>query len=370
MTRVSRRLRASLGLVLAVGLVGGCGNVPGSASPTSGTSGATATPSARTAAPPSGSLPPKPMPPLAQARLVGWLDASPAIASFARPGDGWTISVPTSGGWDQVGTLPAGSTPVTDGASVANVVDPEVATAIAVLGAHGTRQVDLPAGAWLEPWTGLAMIEPLARGGYMLRGAGALAIVSRDGDLSVSPLPAGYVALAPTAEEGTWLLASSAALDEPGALSESTYFSAYLWSEQDPDRPPVEVLDEVVRVDPSDIGLALLRRADGSWWSLGADGATVRLTDPTRRSTRLSPDGRWLVSLGSPAGCRSDESDPCLASVESRGGSGSQQISGPTAGVAFDGGKVAVVLARRDALHLPWRLLFGPAESPAVLPLE
>jgi hypothetical protein len=310
------------------------------------------------------------MPSQAQSWLVGWLGTSAAVASYEAPGDPWTIGVPVFAGWKVVGTLPLGSVPVTDGESVANVIDPAVATAVSIFGNGGVHEVALPAADWVDQWQGIGDLVPLLHGGYLLRGAPQLATVSPDGALHVGPLPAGYVVLGPTAIEKTWLLATTADASEAGALSESTPFSVYLWNDQDPATAPAEVATGVTLATSSSVGLAMLRHGDGSWWSLNAAGIETRLTPPTRAVTRLSPDGTWLASLDDGQGCERLGGDPCALAISPVSGGPSVQIPGPVSGFAFNGDQLAAVLDQRAALQIPWRLLVGPAANPEVVPLQ
>ncbi len=175
----------------------------------------------------------------------------------------------SSAGWLDVALLPDGGMPVTDGATVATILDPEGDPDIA-LAAPGedVRLITVPMDHWADPWRGIHGFVPLVgRTGYLLVGAAAIAVLDDEGTIDVRPVPDGYVALAPTSDPERFLLATIKDAGEPYALSEGTRFAAYVWTVGS-DQPPTILSPVVVAVAPSTIGLAWLRTADGSWWSV------------------------------------------------------------------------------------------------------
>src|SRR6476659_648663 len=69
---------------------------------------------------------PTKQPPDATVAFVGWVDGSPAIAARDPhlPAT-WRVRSLASAGWLDIATLPDGGMPVTDGATVATILDPE-----------------------------------------------------------------------------------------------------------------------------------------------------------------------------------------------------------------------------------------------------
>ena len=259
---------------------------------------------------------------------------------------------------------------MTDGKTVANVVDPASRNEVAILADGAALQVNLPTAPWISSWSGIHGLTPIAGGGYLLAGASALATVTPAAELVVADLPAGYVAVAPTSHEGTWLLATAADAELPGALTSQAPYTIYVWR-SDGEQMPTKVLDQAVDVAPAANGLALIRRADGSWWMLAEAGTASAVSRPMNHDSAISGDGAWLAVLEyTDAGCRLDTTDPCPVTLRRVDGSGALQQPGPEAGIGFDNEAVGGVLRRRDAANLPWRLLIGPPDAPAVVPLR
>jgi hypothetical protein len=260
---------------------------------------------------------------------------------------------------------------MTDGATVANVPDPETGPDLALVGAGvaGT-EVNLPKLAWVQPWRGIHGIVPLAgRSGYLLIGAGAIAIVDDLGGVSATPTPDGFVALAPTSDANRYLLASTADAGEAGALSESTPFAVYLWTTGSKTKPSI-VHQHVVATAPSTIGLAWLRTDDGSWWSVSSDGNAATSGQPDPQRSLISPDGRHLIRFAdSLTGCSTVGSGPCPVSLIDANGS-TQVFEGPASGVDLGVTDIGMVLWARPPLGLSWRLVSGPVDHPVTIPLQ
>lgn len=270
-----------------------------------------------------------------------------------------------------LGDLPDGSTPVTDGTTVANVPDPEAGPDVALIGSGTTaKKVNLPALAWAEAWRGIHGIVPLpARSGYLLVGAGAIAIVNDDGNVTATATPDGFVALAPTSDPRRYLLVTTADASEAGALSESTPFAVYAWTLGTKDKPSI-VSQHVVATAPSTVGLAWLRRDDGSWVSVLSDGTAGASRPPSTQRSLVSPDGRHLIRFSdSVAGCPTNGSSHCPVTLVGADGS-AQSFEGPASGVGLGDTDIGMVLWARPQLGLPWRLVSGPIDQPSAKSLQ
>jgi hypothetical protein len=369
--RGSRLHSASVWLLAAVVAIAACGsgsspNQPNGSSPPLASSprGLNASPSA--AAAKSVQLPDSVV-------FAGWIGGLPAVAirDAAETPSKWAIRTLGSAGWLPFGALPDGSMPVADGTTVTNVPDPETGPDLSMAQASGAiTRVSLPEAAWVQPWRGIQGVIPLAgRSGYLLVGAGAIAILGDHGVVSVTPTPNGLVGLAPTSDPQRFLLATAKDAHEPGALSESAPFAAYLWTIGSKDQPSI-VRQRVVAVAASTIGLAWLRTDDGSWWSLTPGGATDRTSEATGERSIISPDGRQLVRFSdSISGCPVTASDRCPVSLVDDAGS-THIFDGPSSGVGFGGHNIGMVLFSRPALDLPWRLVFGPSADPSTTKIE
>jgi hypothetical protein len=299
--------------------------------------------------------------------MAGWTAGSPTIAvrQGARAG-AWQIERVDAGLWTGIGTLPDGGAPTSDGATAANVAAPDTGADVAVLGSDGTVvPVSLPPAPWVEPWRGIHGLAPLSgRPGFLLVGAAATSIVDDHGTVSSMPIPEGYVVVSSTSDPGKYLLATLADAEGPGGLTESAPFSVFAWTSGS-NAKPAAIKDHVARIATSSVGLAWLQTDDGAWWSLDASLQLERRTSRTRDRTTISPDGNAAVSLKYAAnGCAQSTVDPCDVSLVDETGS-SRSFEGPSLGESFLGGDVAVVLAERTALGLPWRLVAGPVANPS-----
>ncbi len=261
--------------------------------------------------------------------------------------------------------------PVTDGATVATVLDPEGDPDLA-LAAPGeeVQLITVPMDSWADPWRGIYGLVPLTgRTGYLLVGAAAIAVLDDRGPIDVRPVPDGYVALAPTSDPERFLLATVAAAGEPYALSEATRFAAYLWRVGSDERPTV-LRQDVAAIAPSMIGLAWLRTADGSWWSLGTDESIRQVAEPDPERSVISPDGRHVLrSSDRMIGCAPATADACTVKLIDAVGS-TRTFVGPSIGSSFDGNDVGMVLHVRPSLHFPWRLVSGPADQPTTTEID
>ena len=310
---------------------------------------------------------------LQRAVFTGWLAGDPLISVYdtSPTTPQWLERTLTTAGWHDAGSLPNGSSPVTDGGAIANVVDPSTGNAIAVTDRNGaTKTIELPPARWFATWAGNHGLTVLAPGqGFLLVGAPAIVTLDDQGSLKSSEVPVGYVALAPTSDARTFLLATLADAEEAGGLSASTPFSVYLWT-AGAKTPPVLVTRQVVGVATSSVGLSWLRRDDGSWWSISSAGRLDRHSPPQAADSVISPDGSALVRLAySATGCVQESTDPCPVMLIDSTGS-SHPFQGPASGVSFNGSDVGILLMGRPALGLPWRLVTGAPDHPQTIPVS
>jgi len=311
---------------------------------------------------------------MSRVTFSGWIDDAPAVADRDATGTPprWRIRTLALSGWLMVGELPDGSSPISDGDTFANVPDPETGPDLALLESGGAiKHVTMPDAAWVRPWRETHGVVPLVgRSGYLLVGAGAISIVDDQGEILVTPVPDGFVALAPTSDAQQYLLASTKDASEPGGLSESTSFAAFLWTIGSSIKPLV-VGQAVVSVMPSSVGLAWLRSNDGSWWSLTGSGSLEQGSQPTPERSVISPDGQTMVRFSdTAAGCAQDAPDQCIVFLIDDAGSIHPFVGPASGGASFRGSDVGIVLGLRPVLRLPWRLVFGPATAPTTTTIE
>jgi hypothetical protein len=126
----------------------------------------------------------------------------------------------------------------------------------------------------------------------------------------------------------------------------------------------------VVAIAPSTIGLAWPRVDDGSWWSVASDAAVRQVTERNAEWSVISPDGRRVFrSSDRMIGCAPATADPCTVSLIDAASS-TRTFVGPEFGGSFDGDDVGMVPDIRPSMHLPWRLVYGPAEQPATVEID
>jgi hypothetical protein len=309
---------------------------------------------------------PTKQPPDATVVFVGWVDGNPAIAARkARLPARWRIRSLSSAGWLDVTELPDGGMPITDGATVATILDPEGEPDVALAGpGEDVKFITVPSEQWAESWRGIHALVPLVgRTGYLFVGAAAIAVLDDEGAVAVRPVPEGYVALAPTSDPERFLLATTAAAGEPYALSEPAPFAAYLWTVGS-DKAPVVLSQAVVAIAPSTSGLAWIRTDGGAWWSVSANEAVQQVTDRNPEWSVISPDGSHVLgSSDRMIGCAPATADPCTVTLIDDTGS-TRAFVGPSFGSSFDGDDFGMVLDNRPSLDLPWRLVYGAADQP------
>jgi hypothetical protein len=127
----------------------------------------------------------------------------------------------------------------------------------------------------------------LQGGGYLVTGGQKLYRVASDGSrMTADPLPAGYVAVAPTSDPDLFILTRTEDAQQAYGLV-GTDFRPYLWNL----RTGVlkQVASAATTVEKSPNSLAYLSVGTG-WLSLAADGSATPITR-SAWGDRISPDG-------------------------------------------------------------------------------
>jgi hypothetical protein len=177
----------------------------------------------------------------------------------------------------------------TDGSSIAMPYEDGL---LVLDAADKPHQIARPAGAAGD----LAMygLPVLPGGGYLVTGGDKLYRVASDGSqMTADPLPAGYVAVAPTSDPNLFILTPAEDANVEYGLV-GTPFRAYLWNLGTGHLKLVA--SDVSAVERSPDSLAYLEVATNSTWStlsLASDGSTTPVTRP--KAASISPDGSRYV---------------------------------------------------------------------------
>ena len=268
---------------------------PSSPSTAIPTPSSTVTPSGAAIEPTCASRPPEP----AAYTLVGWRADRIVVIGMTFPscGEGryeLLSADPLVGTWRSEHVfsdgMPYGAS--SDGRSVALPAS-EAITIVDRLGA--IHSIPRPAGVESD-WDAYGL-PPLNGGGYLVTGTQRLLRVASDGSsMRSDPLPAGYVAVAPTSDPDRFILAPVDDARVEYGLSGAP-FRAYLW---DRTTAALKLLRRSVkRVTPaaSRTALAFLV-SDGAAttaWSLVRPDGNVQEYATVKGAASLSPDGRLAV---------------------------------------------------------------------------
>jgi hypothetical protein len=250
------------------------------------------------------SVEPSRLPPAGDLTLVGWqgqrLLALGDITSIgSRGGRVWWFD-PASHGWSPGVDLPPGSgldSAVTDGSTLVAVATmPDGSLGLALVGASGdVRRVALPTAAgWYRAWAAGGSLEPLVSGGYLLTGAAAVVTISPDGIVKTDRLPSGYAVVDPTREFGMFVVERVDASGTPVSLA-SPGMPRQLWLVASATGALTPIVEDAVAVASSTLGLAAVRRSDGSWWTFGPDAKIVRRSPPSDVTSALGPSGEVVI---------------------------------------------------------------------------
>ena len=212
----------------------------------------------------------------------------------------------------------------------------------------------------------------LTGGGYLVTGGDKLYRVASDGSgMTADPLPAGYVAVAPTSDPNLFILAPTEQADQEYGLV-GTPFDAYLW---DLATGHLKLAARsVTRVDRSTSSLAYLFAA-GGWLSPAADGSTRTAARPYALADRISPDGSRYIYTPDPHSTavqtielRESSTERALASI--RVAVGTVAWNGNVAAIAPARGSVpGVAPATGSAAGAPQDLVILDGSKVTRLPL-
>jgi hypothetical protein len=250
------------------------------------------------------SVEPSRLPPAGELTLIGWqgerLLALGDITSIgSRAGRLWWFD-PASHTWSPGVDLLPGSrldSAVTDGSTLATLAAmPDGSLGLVLVGTSGdVQRIPLPTAAgWYRTWAAGGSLEPLAGGGYVLTGAAALVTISTDGRVKADRLPAGYALVDPTREPGMFIVER---VDETGtAISIAMPATPrQLWLVSSATGTLTPIVDDAIAVAGSTIGIAAVRRSDGSWWTLGQDAKIVRRSPPSDVTSALDPSAAVVI---------------------------------------------------------------------------
>jgi hypothetical protein len=229
--------------------------------------------------------------------VVGWLGTRfVVVADHQGPGCSIDahqelISVdPAVGQWRTDSQLPYPGVSLvdsTDGTSIAM----DNADGILIIDAAGKQHfLPRPDGSG-EDFGGYGL-PVLPGGGYLVTGGDKLYRVASNGSkMTADPLPAGYVAVAPTSDPDLFILTPAADANVEYGLV-GTDFRPYLWNLRT--GALKQVASAATAVEKSPNSLAYLSVGTG-WLSLAADGSTKAVKRPDGPPGWISPDGSRYV---------------------------------------------------------------------------
>jgi len=244
-------------------------------------------------------LPPEP----AYYALVGWVGDRVVVIGETFPACGARYELlsvdPNVGAWrsESVFTsgMPGGA--ATDGLSVAFPLEDAI---VVVDGSGKTETVAKPPDV-ADDWDGYGL-PALPGGGYLVVGTERLLRVASDGSAMTSdPLPAGYVAVAPTSDPNRFVIAPIADARVAHGLGGAP-FRAYLWDRTSGSRELVAGSVTAVWPAEPETGLAFLASTaqDTTTWSVLGRVGGVRELARTDARWFLSPNGTRAVATRTP----------------------------------------------------------------------
>ncbi len=176
--------------------------------------------------------------------LAGWINGQ-IVATFRH---GPCVFEAASGGW--VGVGPRRAAPfVTDGFTLAGSLDPGLLTILAL--GREPREITLP--SWANDWAAWgSRLSPMPAGGYVFDLVPELAVVSKDGTLSTSALPAGYIVVGATSDPRQFVLRHDDRESAPEKMSGP--YPVVLWrtGDQEPTAMPL-LADALAATDPPNL---------------------------------------------------------------------------------------------------------------------
>lgn len=234
---------------------------------------------------------------------IGWLDGRLLVSDSPSPdGEGtrvWLLDPTAVGTWTERPALapPSSTELATDGRTVAYVqgTSDGHARTIELRDAAGRRRaVELPGDVGNDRvWGNDGSVVPQSGGGFVLTWASILAIVADDGSVATHSIPSGFLVMRPTSDRDRYLLVRADDVNVPYGFSNRAPASLWLWDRTSGTNQLV--VADASEATPSASGLALVRRGDGSWWRILADGTLQTVLPPGRQALTVSPGGEWYV---------------------------------------------------------------------------
>ena len=225
----------------------------------------------------------------------------------------------------------------TDGRSVAVPRDDAI---VVVDLAGATHTVPRPADL-ASDWDAYGL-PPLVGGGYLVTGAERLLRIASDGSgMRSDPLPAGYVAVAPTSDPERFIIAPVEDARVEYGLGGAP-FRAYLWDRTSASLRLVARSVNQVAPAASTTGLAFLvsHGAATTSWSLVRPDGSVRDYGQVNGAASLSPDGRLAVLTRRPDTATTGGT----VVLDRRTGHVIVAVTSfPVTGSAWDGNRVAIL---------------------------
>jgi hypothetical protein len=193
-------------------------------------------------------------------------------------------------------------------------------------------------------------LRVLPGGGYLVTGGDKLYRVASDGGgVTTDPLPAGYVAVAPTSDPNMFILAPTEDANVPYGLSGRSPFRAYLWNLRTGRLKLVAPSIDGVEMSPN--SLAYLDSTIGyelKTVSLAADGSTKAVKRPGVLVGWISPDGSRYVFVPD-----QNSSAPQTAELrETATGHVLAKVEGVAIGTVVWNGNVAALVSGSDLVIL------------------
>ena len=205
---------------------------------------------------------------------------------------------PAVGEWRSDATLDTLVTDFTiasDGQSVAALS----ADGVLIVDANGTSHA-LPRPAGTDESWGDFGLRPLPKGAYIVVGAEQLSVLASDGSgITTTPLPKGYVVVAPTSDLDRYIITPIEDAAVPYGLVRSP-FRAYLWNLKS--GALKLVAPSVTAVESTPHALAYLELAAGGYRSLAVGGTLTPVTLPAVAIAQMrSPDGSRYLYVPDPS---------------------------------------------------------------------
>lgn len=213
----------------------------------------------------------------AQARPVGLLAGRPVVVAqaLASPDVLGLLRLDDGATWASGPPLPTHTgiaSVVSDGRSVLAGRSLDALAELWLL-TEASERFEKVAVPWRDPaelddWSFWGSAQPRLPGGFVLTLTTRLVVIATDGAATVDRLPDGYVVLAPTRDEATYLLGRLA--DRDGPLPFTEPHRAFLWHVGE--ETPREFVPDALAVQAGSEDLAMVERPDAGWWAIGDDG--------------------------------------------------------------------------------------------------